>query len=261
MTDPRTTPDPDFITEETPARINTPLVDLRRTASGPRDRQLLYGDRVTILTRKHGYILLRAKKDGYCGWVGEDVCGVDRAPSHRVAARSTHAYADASIKSPDQATLSFGAQVTALSESDLFVETDLGFVPKQHLKPADALESDPAEVAARFLGTPYLWGGNSGFGLDCSGLIQAACLSCGVSCPGDSDQQQDQLGTVLPSEAELERNDVIFWRGHVALVVDENRLIHANAGHMATVLEPIADAIARIEHQGDGRPTAFKRFL
>lgn len=261
MPDRRTHPDPALITEETAARISAPLADLNRNPDGPRDRQVLLGDAVAVLARKGGSALVRSEKDGYCGWVPEDACGPDHAVSHKVTARFTHAYEAADIKAPETTSLSFGAQLNALSETATFIETDRGFIPRQHVHKAEAQAEDPAAIAEIFLGTPYLWGGNSGFGIDCSGLIQAACLACGIFCPGDSDQQEDQLGKSLPPDANLRRNDLIFWRGHVALVVDTDRLIHANAGHMATVFEPISDAITRIETQGDGRPTSFKRFL
>ncbi len=133
------------------------------------------------------------------------------------------------------------------------------FVPAQHLRPLDEPDSDPAAVAQRFTGTPYHWGGNSGFGIDCSGLVQAACLACGVACPGDSDQQEARLGQPLPGGTQPERNDLLFWKGHVALVVSDSALIHANAHHMAVTCEDIDTALARIEKQGDGLVTSHKR--
>ena len=98
-------------------------------------------------------------------------------------------------------------------------------------------------------------------GIDCSGLVQAAFLACGTACPGDSDQQANELGEALPPDAAFERNDLVFWKGHVALVADAATFIHANAGHMATVFEPIEDALARIEAQGDGTPTGHRRVM
>jgi cell wall-associated NlpC family hydrolase len=156
-------------------------------------------------------------------------------------------------------TLSFGSKLAALSETATFIETEIGHIPRQHVHRIDTLATDPAAAAEVFLGTPYLWGGNSAWGIDCSGLIQAACLACGIPCPGDSDQQAEQLGDTLPSDTPFERNDLLFWTGHVALVFDTTTLIHANAGHMAVAFEPITKAIDRIITQGDGPPTLHKR--
>ena len=133
------------------------------------------------------------------------------------------------------------------------------FVPTCHLRSVQELESDPVKVAELFLGTPYLWGGNSAFGIDCSGLIQVACEACDIRCPGDSDMQEAELGRLLTEDEPLQRGDLLFWKGHVAMVVDSERLIHANAHHMAVAYEGINDAIARIERQGDGPVTSRKR--
>jgi len=131
-------------------------------------------------------------------------------------------------------------------------------VSKRHIAPISSVETDPASVAALYLDSPYLWGGNSRWGIDCSGLIQAACSACGIPCAGDSDHQEASLGELLPDGSLPQRNDVLFWKGHVALVWDEETLIHANAHAMACVLEPIEDALARIE-KTDGPVTAHRR--
>ncbi len=259
MTDRRLTPNPALIESADPARICMPVVDLLRDPEGPRDRQLLYGDSVSILHRNTDCCLVRATKDGYCGWVPEKALAPCTVPTHQVTARATHAYRHADFKSANQYMLSFGSHLTAQSQTASFIETELGHVPRQHLRPIDAQATDPAAIAELFLGTPYLWGGNSCLGIDCSGLVQAALHACGFPCPGDSDQQENSLGETLEENAPLKRNDLIFWHGHVALVTDQNTLIHANAGHMAVVFEPVTAALERIEVQGDGRPTSRKR--
>ena len=125
------------------------------------------------------------------------------------------------------------------------------YVPAAHLAPLDENETDFVAVAERFLGTPYLWGGKTALGLDCSGLVQVALTACGVSCPRDSDMQETALGTAVAADlSTFERGDLIFWKGHVAIVRDPGSLLHANAYHMAVAIEPIAEAVARIRNAG-----------
>ena len=259
MRDRRLTPDTDWASGERPASIRVPVADLLARPGGPRDRQLLMGEAVTILGQKGGTAHIRADKDGYHGFVDAAALGPAFQATHKVSAPATHAYAAPDMKSTDRLSLSFASRVAVTATSGTFCETEHGHIPAQHLRPIDSLETDPAAIAERFLGTPYLWGGNSRFGVDCSGLVQAAFLACGHPCPGDSDLQQDALGTALPNGAPCQRNDILFWKGHVALVLTPKTLIHANAHHMAVALEGIDAAIARIAAQGDGPLTAHKR--
>lgn len=259
MTDPRVSPDPSLVVSNTPAQISVPVADLCRAPHGARDRQLLFGDSVHILNRQDRTSLVRATKDGYCGYVANEALSEETTPTHRVTARASHFYEAPDMKSKDLGWLSFGSRLTAVSETATFIETPQGHVPRQHVHGLDATGKDPASIAEIFLGTPYLWGGNSHLGIDCSGLVQAACLACAIPCPGDSDQQASLLGAELQSTDRLCRNDLIFWQGHVALVCDADTLIHANAGHMAVVFEPVNEALTRIEAQGDGAPTGFRR--
>lgn len=241
------------------ARINRPVVDLLRAPGGPRDRQLLYGEAVEILSRKEGWAEVRADKDGYTGHIGASALDAPLEATHWVSAPATHAYTDADFKSRDLCTLSFGSRVEVNAETERFAKTELGHVPKAHLVSIGTLLSDPVEVAEGFLGTPYLWGGNSRFGIDCSGLVQAVLLACGIPCPGDSGPQERALGTALPAGSAYQRGDLLFWKGHVALVRDPGSILHANAHHMAVAIEPLDAAIARIAAQGDGPVTAHKR--
>ena len=229
------------------ARVIVPLANLLRSPDGPRDRQLLLGDRVLVLETRGRHAFVQAQKDGYCGYLALAVVGADVTPTHWVTAPATHLYATASIKHQEICSLSLGARLTIIAESAKFFETSDGvFVPRQHLLPVTETLDDPAHVAEMFFGTPYLWGGNSRAGIDCSGLVQAALLACGIACPGDSDQQFGALGRGLSPDESYRRGDLFFWKGHVAMAVDERRIIHANGYCMAVSYEGIADAIARI---------------
>lgn len=245
----------------TPERrqIAVPLVDLLRSPDGPRDRQLLLGDAVDLLEGIGGMAFIQSRKDGYVGYVPQAVLGREDAPSHVVTAPATHLYQQADLKSPDRATVSFGARLTVTGDANGFAATRFGFVPLQHVSPITTSFADPVMVAEMFLGTPYLWGGNSRAGIDCSGLVQVSCLACGLPCPGDSDQQEAALGTELPPGTQPQRGDLLFWKGHVAWVASPTQLVHANAHAMATTIEDLPGAIARIADAGDGPVTAHKR--
>jgi len=132
-----------------------------------------------------------------------------------------------------------------------------GWMAAEHLSPVGVFETDLAGVAERFLGTPYLWGGRESLGLDCSGLVQAALFACGLACPRDADQQAS-LGHEIAAK-DFGRGDLVFWRGHVAIGLDEARVVHANGHHMMVAIEPLETALGRIEAAGVGKPTAFRR--
>jgi len=152
-------------------------------------------------------------------------------------------------------------KIAVAREDGAFAVTRHGqYLPKVHLVSLGHREPDFVSVAERFVGTPYLWGGKSSLGIDCSGLVQVSLTSSGTGCPRDSDMQQEGLGRALePHErGSLLRGDLIFWKGHVAIVRDASTMVHANAHHMATVIEPIGPAIARIKAAGS-EVVAIKR--
>ncbi|MCX8507985.1 MAG: NlpC/P60 family protein, partial [Rhodobacteraceae bacterium] len=222
------------------ARLARPLADLLRRPDGPRDRQVILGERVLVLDRLDRHAFVQAEKDGYCGYVALSALGPDHAVSHWVAAPASHLYATPSIKLRELVSLTMGAQLRIVGEDGRFARTAEGlFVPRGHLLPLADRLSDPAGVAEGFLGTPYLWGGNSRAGIDCSGLVQAALLACGQPCPGDSDLQWVSFGPPLPEGASLQRGDLLFWKGHVAMALDRDQMIHANGHRMAVTREGI----------------------
>ncbi|UFS65985.1 C40 family peptidase [Paracoccus denitrificans] len=232
-----------------PVRLAVPLADLCRAPGGARDRQLNFGADLVLLEQVDGWAFVQAAADGYCGWVRAE--GLDRqmpAITHRVSAPATHVYAEPNMKTPESMRLSLGARLSVIAMQNGFARlAQGGWVPAQHI--SDRPERDPATMAERFLGTPYLWGGNSRCGIDCSGLAQAALAACAVPCPGDSDLQE---AAFAPADDRVRRNDLLFWPGHVALALDGERMVHATAFAMAVIVEPIAQAIARIDAAGQG---------
>ncbi len=245
-------------TDGTPGQLAVPLADLLKAPDGPRERQLLMGDALTVIERHQGWAFVQAAKDGYCGYLPEGAVGAREAVTHWVATPGTHLYAGPKVQAQDLGALSLGCRVTVTGQSGAFAQTPQGFVPANHLRVLGDWQDDPVTVAESFLGTPYLWGGNSRAGIDCSGLTQVAHLACGIACPADSDQQQ-AMGHALPEEAPLQRGDLLFWKGHVAMVAAPDLMIHATGHAMAVVFEPIRAGIARIEGQSGGPVTHRRR--
>jgi len=238
-------------TEGQMLRLCAPLTDLLRHPEGPRDRQLLRGARVCVIDQIGNMAYVQAETDGYCGWLSRADLGEDHSPTHRVRAPATHLYSAPDLKSLERATLSLNASVEIIGTHEKFLQTHDGlWLPQQHLSPLTTPDSDPVSVAESLIGTPYLWGGNSSTGLDCSALVQLALQACNHPCPGDSDLQERALGPALADGTPKQRGDLLFWRGHVAWVSAPDMILHANAHTMSVAYEPLDQALTRIAAEG-----------
>ncbi|VDC25272.1 NlpC/P60 family protein [Pseudogemmobacter humi] len=248
------------LTAGEPACVAAPLAALRAAPGGAMDRQLLFGDAVTVIDRRDGHAFVMAGKDGYCGWLAEQDLAAPRPATHRLCSPASHLYPEPRVQAPPLHPLYLNARLTVTGESGPWAETPQGYVPAIHLAPLGQPAKDPVAVAESLIGAPYLWGGNSVAGVDCSGLVQLAFHAAGLACPGDSDLQQE-VGAELPETAPLKRGDLLFWKGHVALVAGPGRLLHANGYTMSVAYEDLDAATARIETHYGGQILARRRAL
>ncbi|WP_312806732.1 C40 family peptidase [Agrobacterium cavarae] len=253
-----------FITGE-PAQIVLPVIGLRPKpdmASGI-DTELLLGEAIRVFDSADGWAFVQAEGDGYVGYVPDASVGAVEAATHIVIAPRTFLYPAAELRKPPVAALSMGSRLTFVSEEETrgtrYLMTAKGEgVIAAHCLPVDQqVSSDYVAVALRFLETPYLWGGRSGFGIDCSGLVQLSMAMTGKFALRDTDMQVKSLGTEIERDA-LRRGDLVFWKGHVGIMEDDETLLHANGHTMNVARENLNEAIERTGWLYD-RPTAYRR--
>ena len=238
-----------------PADIAVGRASLRSRPSqdASQDSELLFGEQVTVYEQKDGWAWVQARNDLYVGYLRSDALGDPQAGSLRVSALMAPVFSAANLKTPVRDLLPMNASVPVLGREGDYLNIGTGFVHQRHLLPE--AEKDFVAIAERFLGAPYVWGGKTVAGLDCSGLIQTALQAVGKTAPRDTDMMEKALGEPVPLSA-IRRGDLVFWKGHMGVMLDEARLLHSNAHHMMVAIEPLDDAIARI---GAGPVTAVKR--
>ena len=235
-------------------QVIEPIADVRHAPAheAPLDTQALLGETVTVYeTTDEGWAWGQCESDGYVGWFSANALGaLGPAATHKVCVPRTFGFPGVDIKLPPMIALPMGAKLAIVKQSGRFALNAFGWhFPAAHLMPLTAKQPDFVAVAESLLGAPYLWGGKTSLGIDCSGLVQIALQSAGIECPRDSDMQESALGKPSSLDA-LQRGDLIFWKRHVAIVRDAASIIHANAHHMMVAIEPVAEALARIKAAG-----------
>jgi cell wall-associated NlpC family hydrolase len=252
-----------------PARITASVADVRKAARPDAgvNTQFLFGDDILVFEDTEGWAWVQAERDGYVGYVADTMLGRrDHAPTHLVSVPRTFVYPGPDLRFPRTGQLSMGAAVTVTGAAETR-GTHYAVLPSGeavisgHLRPVGELAADYVAVAESFLGTPYLWGGASAFGIDCSGLVQLSMRMAGRNVLRDSDMQAAGLGEPIdpgPDFSGLRRGDMVFWKGHVAVMTDPEAMIHANGHTMLVSREGLKDAIARIGYLYGG-PTGFRR--
>ncbi|MDC3003771.1 C40 family peptidase [Paracoccaceae bacterium] len=242
-------------------QVNVPFVDLLGSPDGKRNRQLIYGSKVKYFSAAKGWAFIQNTYDNYVGYVPESTIASETQKTHIVTAPLAHVFMEPNIKSKNIEILPLAARVSGEMIGNGFLETELGWISVSQLKRKTELSKDPVEVSKLLQNAPYLWGGNTTLGIDCSGLIQISLLLCGIDCPGDSDQQMNTLGQNIDIGSPRKKGDIIFWKGHVAWALNERQILHANAYHMATVIEEANEAIERIKKQDNNSVIAHKRLI
>lgn len=263
--------DAERFVEGRPMRIASASTPIRRAArpDGDIDSEALHGEMVLVFEESaEGWAFIQLETDGYVGYVSSDALGpAEPAPTHRVTALRSFIYAEPDLRRPPQGFLSFGALLVLGGEAVTrgtpyrLLPHGVGAIVAAHVAPlGEALAHDFVAVAERFIETPYLWGGRSSLGLDCSALVQLSLAAAGIKAPRDSDQQAASLGDALPDglHGERRRGDLVFWPGHVGILADEATLLHASGYQLEVVAEPLDEAVERIARLA-GLPTVVRR--
>lgn len=240
-------------------------VPLRRrpAANAALDTEALFGETLVVYDVAEGWAWVQLDRDGYVGYLPtEALSSLVEPATHRVRAMGTFLYPVPDIKAPPLLHLSLNAALCVVESDEHFCRLKGGgFVYTRHVTPMGQFSRDFVAIAELLIGTPYLWGGRTRIGIDCSGLIQNALDAAGIACPRDSDMQEAELGEaveITPDLTNLQRGDLLFWKGHVGVMTDGLMLLHANAHHMAVTVETAPEAVDRIERSGS-KLTSIKR--
>lgn len=225
-----------------------PAADARQVS------ELLFGEAFVVLEDKDGWAWGQCEDDDYVGYVESEALRAEPLqPTHRIGALRAHVFSDPDLKSPPLHCVSHGSLVTVTERSGRYAGlAEGGWVHEAALAETDTVEPDFVATALRYLGVPYLWGGRSALGLDCSGLVQVALNRAGIACPRDCYMQVDGVGEGVPPDGPYRRGDLVVFSGHCGLMVDDGAIIHANATAMCVSVDPLTAVAEIVKGQSDG---------
>ena len=231
----------------------------------PIDSELLYGENISIFERKDGWAWVQAETDGYVGYLKESTIATKLAvPTHFVTTLRTFIYPEPNLKAPPLHLISMNSplRLTEKEHTGFRLLEEGGWVVAGHLSKFGNQDNDPCEIALQFNGTPYLWGGRTSLGLDCSALVQMSLLRCGIKVPRDSDMQEKVIARPTTCQNDLSglrRGDLVYWTGHCGVWIDSSRFIHANATDMAVTIQPLKHILEHVAEATDDNKPRIRR--
>ena len=243
-------------------QVCKPVCNILDRPNGNLIRQMLYGDRLDVISDIGEWIKCKRYSDGYGGYVKKSNLKNWVSSTSKVCSFGAQIYKKPNMKTIPVMNVPFQSELTITKEVGDFFELKKGqYIHKMHIEPITELKKDFLETAEKYVGVPYLWGGDSQYGVDCSGLVSLALRNAGHSSPGDSSDQEKELGITIKNNEYLKRGDLVFWKGHVGLMLDEKNLLHANGYHMKVIKEPLDKAKERIKTNNGGLITSIKRII